>query len=101
MLAQGSSPGLMVDTGAVRPFIGFAFARFHVKQMEQNGFQVVWRDLLEPQYMRGVGRGSQKCTQYVRLVGALHDGSLLGYFAPVLDDDPDHPDTAQCPLCSG
>ena len=56
-LAQGSSPGLLVDTGAVRPLVGSAFARSHVKHMEQNGFKVVWRDLPEPQYMRGVGAG--------------------------------------------
>ena len=31
----------------------------------------------------------------------MHDGGLLGYSAPVLDDDPDHPDTAQCPLLFG
>ena len=44
--------------------------------------------------MRGVGRRSQRCTQSVTLIGALHDGGLLEYTGPVLEDDPSHPETA-------
>ena len=54
-----------------------------------------------PQYMRGVGEGSQKASRCVHLVGALHDGRLLGYSSLVLGEDPGHPEIASVPLLNG
>ena len=51
--------------------------------------------------MRGVGKGSQKASKFVHLVGALHDGGLLGYSTPVLDEDPEHPEIACIPPLYG
>ena len=57
--ALGGTPGLLVDIGAVKPLIGSAFAKSQVRDMEKNGFKAVYRELAAPQYMRGVGKGSQ------------------------------------------
>ena len=51
--------------------------------------------------MRGIGRGAQRSSQAVHLIGALHDGKLLGYSCPVLEDDPLHPETANIPPLFG
>ena len=69
--------------------------------MEAAGFKAIWEDLTTPQYMRGVSKGSQKASKFVHLVGALHDGKLLGYSMPVLDEDPEHPETACIPPLYG
>ena len=61
----------------------------------------MWEDLPTPQYMRGIGKGSQKVSRFVRLVGTLHDGGLLGCSSPVLDEDPEHPEIACVPPLHG
>lgn len=61
---SGGSFGLFVDIGAVKPFVGSVFVKSQVD-----------------------GRGSQQCSEYVHLVGALHDGTFMGYSSPVLDED--------------
>ena len=57
---KGSS-GLLIDTGAPEPLTGSVFVRGHVKEMEQRGFKAKRTDLPVPEYMRGVGKGAQKC----------------------------------------
>ena len=59
--------------------------------MESKGFAAIWTALAQPEYMRGVGRGSQKCSYKVDLVGALHTGEFISYQAPVLDSEFDDP----------
>lgn len=54
-----------------------------------------------PEFMMGVGRGAQKCNRKVNLVGALHDGRLIGYEAPVLDVDPGCPESSGVPPLHG
>ena len=87
----GRKKGLLVDTGAVKPLTGGAFVRSQIADMEAKGFQAIWTALAQPEFMRGVGRGSQKCSWKVDLVGALHTGELISYQAPVLDSEPDDP----------
>ena len=85
--SSGNAKGLLVDIGAVRPLTGQAFVESQVRDMEQHGFKAVWSTFAKPEYMRGVGKGAQRATRLVNLVGALHDGGLLAYEAPVLDAD--------------
>ena len=94
---SGGKAGLLVNIGAVGPLIGSAFVQGQVDDMQKHGFQAIWTDLPKPEWMRGVGRGSQKCSRRVNLVGALHDGKLLGFDAPVLDYDPESPESAMVP----
>ena len=50
---------------------------------------------------RGLGRGAQTCAWKVSATCALHDGSMLSFEAPVLDDDRSHSYTASVPpMCS-
>ena len=88
------SKGLLVDIGAVRPLTGQAFVESQVRDMEAHGFKAIWSQMPKPEYMRGVGEGSQRATRRVNLVGALHDGGLLAYEAPVLDAE-------HCPESAG
>ena len=48
---SSSSSGLLVDTGAVRPFIGGAFVESQTKEMQKHWFQVHWSDLAVLEYM--------------------------------------------------
>ena len=59
--------------------------------MEAQGFSAVWGTFATPQFLRGIGHGSKKASKVVHLIGALHDGKLLGYSAPVLDEGPVNP----------
>ena len=88
------STGLLVDTGIVRPLTGQTFVESQVRDMEAHGFRAIWSQMPKPEYMRGVGKGSQRATRRVNLVGALHDGGLLAYEAPVLDAE-------HCPESAG
>ena len=69
--------------------------------MQKHGCTALWRDLPTPEFMRVIGRGSQKCSRAMHLVGALHDGKLIGYSSPVLDEDPASPETANVPPLHG
>ena len=65
--------------------------------MQRHGFEAIWEMLPTPEYIRGVGRGSQTCSRKVHMVGALHDGRLLAFEAPVLDEDPLSPESEGVP----
>ena len=65
--------------------------------MQRHGSEAIWETLPTPEFIRGVGRGAQRCSRKVHLVGALHDGRLLGFDAPVLDEDPASPESAGVP----
>ena len=78
---NGNSPELLVDIGAVKPFTGGAFVKSKVADMQRHGFKAVYETLLVPEFMRGIGRGAQRSSQCVHLIGALHTGKLLGYIA--------------------
>ena len=54
----GAKKGLLVDTGAVKLLTGGAFVRSQIADMEAKGFTAIWTALAQPEYMRGVGRGS-------------------------------------------
>ena len=95
---SGASPGLLVDIGVVNPLAGTAFVKPQFDDMKKHGFQVVWKELATPEYVRGVGKGSQRCSRMVHLVGALHDGEPIGYSSPVLDEDLAGPDASCTPL---
>ena len=59
--------------------------------MEAQGFLAIWGTFATPQFLRGIGHGSQKASKVVHLIGAFHDGKLLGYSALVLDENPVNP----------
>ena len=94
----GSSPGVLVDTGAVRPLIDSAFVESRLVDMQKHGFAGICEPLLHPEYMRGIGRGSQMCSRAVHRVGALHDGGVTGKSSPVLDKDESAPESAFVPF---
>ena len=89
----GGSCVFFADIGAVRPLIGSVFVRSQIADMEGRGFKFIWQNLPTPEYMRGIGRGCQRCSKYVHLVGAFHDGKFIGYCSPVQDEDPARPET--------
>ena len=98
---DGGVQGLLVDIGAVKPFTGGAFVKSQINDMERAGFKASWENLAVPQYMRGIWKGSQRASKICHLVGALHDGRLIGYSSPVLDEDPEHPEIASVPPLYG
>ena len=96
---QLKGKGFFVDTGAVRPLAGAAFVESQVRDMESHGFQAIWYNLGKFEYVRGVGKGAQRCTRKVNIVGALHDGGLLAYEALVLDVEVCPESAGVPPLC--
>lgn len=56
----GSSFGLFVVTGAVRPLVGSCCVNPQVADMERHGFKAHWSELQIPGFMRGVVRGAQR-----------------------------------------
>lgn len=74
---------MCVDIGASKLVMESAFVRSRVDDMEWRGFKAIWQDLPVREYMRGVGKGSVRCSRAVHLVGALHDGTFIGYISPV------------------
>lgn len=97
---SGKDKGLLMDTGAVRLLTGAAFVDSQVAGMVAHGFDAIWTTLPKPEFTSGVGKGAQRCTRRVNLVGALLDGGLLAYEAPVLDVDV-CPESAGVPLLYG
>ena len=65
--------------------------------MEAHGFRSTWKELAVPQYMRGIGKGSQRASKFVHLVGAPHDGGFIGHSSLVLDEGPGHLEIASVP----
>ena len=98
---SGGFLGFLVDIGAVRPLIGSALVRSQVAGMEKQGFKATWQYLLHPGSMGGIGRGSQQCSKFVHLIGALHDGKFIAYSSLVLGEGPSHPETAATPPLYG
>ena len=93
----GGSPRLLVDIGALKFLTGSVCVKSQAVDMEKRGFNAIWETLPQPGFKRGIGRGSQKCSKHVHLVGALHGGKLTGYSPPVPDEDASHPEAALTP----
>lgn len=73
---------LLVDTDEVRPLTDVVFVESQIRDIEQHDFTVIRLFLSKLECIRGVDKDAQRC---IGCIGALHDGRLLTYQAPVLD----------------
>ena len=76
--------GLLVDTGAVDNLTGLDFVVRQHQTVVKYGSKVNGVPLPNPEGVSGVGGRVVQCTERADIPGALEDGRLISYAAPVI-----------------